>query len=173
MPLAGERRRRSRPPARWIGWAAAAAGVAVVAFLVGRAGSEVVIATPTPLPSAAPLSIRFGTALDTVTGEAIQLTDRFRAGDRFAYSVRLAAPPGGDSILVEIIRLEGEAETVAQRPSRQGIVATSPLIAYQVQATDLLKAWGAGDYAMRMYLSGTTAPFAMGRFTLVETPVAS
>ena len=77
----------------------------------------------------------------------------------------------GDAEYLE--RFRREAETVAQRPSRQGIVATSPLIAYQVQATDLLKAWGAGDYAMRMYLSGTTAPFAMGRFTLVEPPVAA
>lgn len=173
-PLVGPRRRGPGPQARtWLGWLAAAAGVAVVAFLVGRAGSEVGIATPTPSPSAAPLSIRFGMALDQVTGEAIQPTDRFRAGDQFAYSVRLAAAPGTDTILVQIIRLEGQTETVAQVPSKQGIVATSPLIAFKVPASRLLDAWGAGSYAMRMFLAGATRPFATGSFTLIETPVPS
>jgi len=147
--------------------------VAVVAFLVGRAGSEVGIASPTASPSAAPLSVVFGTALDQVTGEAIQPTVRFRAGEQFAYSVRLATAPGTDMILVEIIRLEGQTETVVQAPSKQGIVATSPVIAFKVPASRLLDAWGAGSYAMRMFLPGATRAFATGSFTLVETPVAS
>lgn len=173
-PMVGGRRRGPGPQQRtWLGWAAAAIGVAVVAFLVGRAGSEVEISSPTPSPSAAPLSIRFGTALDPVTGEAIQPADRFRAGDQVAYSVRLPAAPGVDKVLVEIIRLEGDTGTIVQAPSKQGIVATSPLVAFEVPAANLLDAWGPGSYAMRMYLSGATDPFATGRFTLVESPVAS
>lgn len=173
-PMAAERRAGPGPRARtWLGWVAAAAGLAVVAFFVGRAGSEGGIASPSPSPSAVPLTISFGTALDPVSGEAIQPTDRFRAGDPFAYSLRLAAAPGVDKILVEIIRLEGGSETVAQPPSEQGILPTSPLIAFQVLTTDLLSAWGPGSYAMRIYLPGATTPFATGRFTLVETPVAS
>jgi hypothetical protein len=174
MPIAGRRRRGPGPRARtWLGWLAAIVGVAVVAFLVGRAGSEVEIASPTPSPSTAPLTIVYGTALDPVTGEAIQPTDRFRAGDPFAYSVRLRAAAGTDRILVEIIRLEGQTETVVQAPSKQGIVATSPLVAFKVSTSRLLDAWGPGSYAMRMFLPGATEPFATGRFTLVETPTAS
>jgi hypothetical protein len=149
--------------------------VAVVAFFVGRPGSEVGLASPTPAPSAAPLSVTFGTALDPVSGEAIQLTDRFRAGDPIAYSVRLAAAAGIDSILVEVARIEGNGETVVQQPSAQGIVAASSVIAFTfaVQTGDLLTAWGPGDYVMRIYRPGVTNPFATGRFTLVETPASS
>jgi len=172
--MATERRPGPGPRARtWLGWAAAAAGVAVVAFFVGRAGSEVGTATPSPSPTAAPLTVTFGTALDAVSGEAIHPTSRFRAGDEFAYSVRLGAAPGVAKILVEIIRLEGGTETVAQRPSEQGIVTTSRVIAFKVHAADLLHAWGPGSYSMRMYLSAAGAPFATGSFTLVETPVPS
>ncbi len=47
------------------------------------------------------------------------------------------------------------------------------MIAFQVQATTLLSAWGPGDYVMRIFLPEATTPFATGRFTLVETPAAS
>jgi len=174
--MAAERRRGPGPRAStWLGWAAAALGVIVVAFLVGRAGSEPGLPTPTPSPTVpAALPITYGTALDPVNGEAIQPSDRFRDGDPFTYSVRMAAAPGVDKILVEIIRLnEDGTETVAQRPSEQGIVATSPVFAFEVRTTDLLQAWGPGTYAMRIYLPGAADPFAAGRFTLVETPVAS
>lgn len=174
-PMAAERRRGPGTRARgWLGWAAAAAGLALVAFFVGRAGSEMGVLSSTASPAApGPLAITFGTALDQVSGEATSPTDRFRAGDEFAYSVRLAAAPGVGQILVEIVRLGGETEEVAQPPSEQGIVPTSPVIAFRVHASDLLAAWGPGTYAMRIYLPGTTDPFATGRFTLVETPVAS
>jgi hypothetical protein len=55
----------------------------------------------------------------------------------------------------------------------QGIAPTSPVFGFQVQAATLLEAWGPGTYAMRIYLPGGSDPFAAGRFTLVETPVAS
>jgi hypothetical protein len=175
-PMAAERRGGPGPRARtWLGWAAAALGVGVVAFVIGRAGSEAGLPSPDPSPSAVGLlPITYGPALDPVSGEAIQPTDRFRDGDLFAYSVRMPAPPGVDTILVEIIRLNDDAtETVAQPPSEQGIVATSTVVAFEVEASTLLDAWGPGTYAMRIYLPGGSDPFAAGRFTLVETPVAS
>jgi len=174
--MAAERRGGPGPRARtWLGWAAAALGVGVVAFVVGRAGSEAGLPSPDASPTAAGLlPITYGAALDPVSGEAIQPTDRFRDGDPFAYSVRTPAPPGVDTILVEIIRLNDDAtETVAQPPSEQGIVPTSAVFAFEVQASTLLDAWGPGTYAMRIYLPGGSDPFAAGRFTLVETPVAS
>lgn len=148
--------------------------VAAVAFFVGRAGSEVDVASPTPLPSSAPVTIVFGTALDPVSGEAVELTSRFRAADPIAYSVRLPTAPGTDTILVEIVRVGGETETVVQPRAEQGIVAAAAVIAFMfaVPTADLLEEWGAGDYAMRIYLPGSTGPVATGRFTLVETPDA-
>lgn len=177
-PMATERRRGPGPRAQtWLGWAAAALGVGVVAFLIGRAGSEAGLPTPSPSPSGAgPLEITYGSALDPVNGEADHATDRFRDGDPFAYSVRMAAALGVDTIEVEIIRLNADGtETVAQPRSKgeQGVVATSPVFAFEVQAGTLLDAWGPGTYAMRIYLPGASDPFAAGRFTLVETPVAS
>jgi hypothetical protein len=116
----------------------------------------------------------YGTALDPVSGEAVQATDRFRDGDRFAYSVRMPAVAGVETILVEIVRQNADGtETVAQQPSEQRIVATSRVFAFEVSTTDLLLAWGPGTYAMRIYLPGGADPFATGRFTLVETPPAS
>jgi hypothetical protein len=174
QPMATVRRAGPGPRARvWLGWIAAAALVALIAFVAGRAGSEAGVASPSPSPSSGPLTVTFGTALDPVSGESIGDTSRFRAGDSVAYSVRLAAAPGVTHILVEIIRLVGSTETVAQPPSTQGIVATSRVFAFKVRATDLLTAWGPGSYAMRIYWEGETTPFAVGRFTLIETPAAS
>jgi len=176
-PMAAERRRGPGPRARtWLGWAAAAVGVVVVAFLVGRAGSEAGLPSPRPSPSAAgPLAITFGTALDPASGEATHPTERFRAGDPIAYSVRLPAATGVATILVEIARLEGTQETVVQEPSTQGIDASSKVIGFTfaVPTSEVLNAWGPGDYVMRIYLPGGIDPIATGRFTLVETPVAS
>ena len=176
-PMAAERRRGPGPRARtWLGWAAAALGVVLVAFFVGRAGSEAGLPSPTPSPSAATaLPITFGTAQDPASGEAINPTDRFRAEDPIAYSVRLAAAPGVETILVEIVRLEEDGETVVQQPATLDIDASSSVIAFTfaVPTGVLLTDWGAGDYAMRIYLPGAADPFAAGRFTLVESPVAS
>ena len=175
--MAGERRSGPGPRAQtWIGWAAAAAGVVLVAFLVGRAGSDAGLPSPTPSPSAAgPLPILFGTALDPASGEAINPTDRFRASERIAYSFRLAAALGVETIMVQIARLDGEGETVVQEPSPQGIAPSSRLIGFTfaVPTSELLTAWGPGAYVMRIYLPGSADPFAAGRFTLVDTPLAS
>lgn len=176
-PMAAERRSGPGPRAlTWLGWAAAAGGVVLVAFLVGRGGSESGLPSPTPSPSVTgPLPIVFGTALDPASGEAIEPTDRFRADDRIAYSVRLSAAAGVDTILVEIARLETGGETVVQEPATQGIVASSSVIGFTfaVPTSELLEGWGPGSYAMRVYLPGMTDPVATGRFTLVEAPVAS
>ena len=169
------RPRRSPRSSTLLGWVAAAAAVALVAFIVGRAGPEAGLASPRPSPTPAPLSVTFGTALDAASGEATHLTDRFRAGDRIAYSVRLATAPGVDSILVEIVRLDSPNGTMVQRPSKQGISATSRIMAFTFAAptAELLSKWGPGEYEMRISYPSATTPFAKGRFTLVETPTAS
>ncbi len=175
-PMAAQQRGGPGPRARsWLSWGAAAIAVAAVAFIVGRAGSEIEVPSPTPLASVAPLTVTFGTALDRSTGEAIQLTNRFRAGDPIAYSVTLGTAAGADKVLVEIVRVDGGAETVVQPPAEQGISAASLTIAFTfaVSTDELLVAWGPGEYSMRIFLPTSAAPIATGQFTLVETPAGA
>jgi hypothetical protein len=170
----GQRAGSSRGRQPWLGWVAAVVGLVAVAFFIGRAGSEMGVLSSTATPSPpSPRAITFGTALDPVSGEATGATERFRAGDVVAYSLRLAAPPGVDHVLVEVIRLVGDTEEVAQAPSEQKIKPNSAVMGWSVDATIWLTAWGPGTYAMRIYLPERPDPIATGGFTLVETPVAS
>ena len=166
--------RSSAPPPRtrlWLGWLAAGAGVLAIAFIAGRAGSDVDLPSPTPSPSGVvPVTIVFGAALDDLSGEAVSLTSIFGAGDPFAYSARLQAAAGVDSMLLEVVRLEGGGEATAQAPREVGIDRASRIIAFSVLASDLIAAWGPGDYEMRMYLGPGTVPTAVGRFTLGVAP---
>lgn len=168
----------SSAPARgariWLGWLAAAAALLIIAFIAGRAGSDVELATPTAVPSAsAPVPIVFGAALDEITGVAVRPTGVFRAGDPLAYSARLPAAAGVSKMLLEVVRLEADGFTTAQAPREVGIDATSRVIAFSVFASDLLAAWGPGNYEMRMYLGTGADPTAVGRFTLAEAPEGS
>jgi hypothetical protein len=154
-----------------LSWAAAVLLLVALAFIVGRPNTESGVLGGTPAPSTTPaLSITFGTALDPNTNVAINPTSRFLAGDPFAYSVTLGAPPGTDTILVEVARVVAGVRTVVQEPSVQKIVPEAPTFAFQVLTDDLLTAWGRGDYEMRIFFDAAEPPFAVGTFTLVETP---
>ena len=154
-----------------LGWTAAAGVLVALAFIVGRPGSEqeVLSSTPSPTPTP-PLPIVFGTALDPASGIAIGSTNRFRAGDSFAYSVTLDAPPGTDSILVEVDKLSVDARSVVQEPSVQHILPSAPTFAFQVQTEDLLRAWGDGTFEMRIFLAAGGDPLAVGTFVLIASP---
>lgn len=167
-PVAGLRGSGSPRPIRpWLGWAAAAAAVLAVAFIAGRAGSDVELASPTPTPSViGPVAVVFGTGLDPDTGEAIEPQTRFGPGDPLAYSATLPAAPGVSTMLLEVVRLEAAGVATVQAPTETEIDATSRVIAFSVQAGDLLAIWGAGDYELRMYVGPEAAPDAVGRFTL-------
>jgi hypothetical protein len=154
-----------------LSWAAAALLLVALAFIVGRPGAESGVLGGTPSPTAAPpLPIAFGTALDADTNVAIERTDRFLAGDPFAYSVTLAAAPGTDTVLVEVARVVAGVRTVVQAPSVLNIEPEAPTFAFQVLTDDLLGAWGPGDYEMRIFFDDAEPPFAVGSFTLVQAP---
>jgi hypothetical protein len=174
-PVAGLRGSGTPRPLRpWLGWAAAAAAVLLVAFIAGRAGSDVELASPTPTPTViGPVAVVFGAALDPDTGEVIQPRTRFAPGDPLAYSASLPAAPGVATMLLEVVRLEAAGEATVQAPTETEIDAASRVIAFSVQAGDLLAIWGAGDYELRMYVGPGTAPDAVGRFTLVAAAEAS
>ncbi len=154
-----------------IGWAVAVTALVALAVVVGRPSTEsgVEAARSTPTPDAT-LSIAFGTGLQPGTNLASPAESRFRSGDPFAYSVTLDHPPGTDSILVQVLRLESPEPVEVQAPSDEKILPDPLTFGFQVPADRLLTAWGAGDYEMRIYVDGETAPTAIGQFTLLATP---
>lgn len=150
-----------------LGWVAAVALVAVIAFVVGRPATDAGAPDPSPSPAtAAALPIVFGTALDPATGEAIHPTARFVAGDLFAYSIHLAAPIGRDAVEVEVLRV-GDPLSVVQAPAAQAVSPESRVVAFSVPADALLKAFGDGEFLMRIYRDASGKPIAEGRFRLV------
>jgi hypothetical protein len=163
--------RRSLQNSTLWGWLAAGALLVALAFVVGGPAAEQGVLGGTPSPSQAqPLPIHFGQALDPDTNRAIRRTRRFRSGDRFAYSVTLARPPGTADILVEIRRLQGGEAAVVQPRSVQHILPNVRTFAFSVKADDLIVAWGAGSYEMRIFVGNGEAPLAVGRFMLIAPP---
>jgi hypothetical protein len=147
----------------------AGALLVVLAFIVGGPAAEQGLlgnrSSPTPSPPAG-LPIRFGLALDPETSRAVRPVRRFHAGQRFAYSVTLAQPATTSSIFVEVERLSGKTPRVVQERSIQHITAGRRTFAFTVPVDDLLEAWGAGQFAMRIYLPQESVPLATGRFRL-------
>ena len=165
--------RRSLSNTTLLGWLAAGAVLVAFAFVVGRPAAEQGVLGGTPSPSqSSPVPIHFGQALDPDSNRAIQRTRRFRAGDRFAYSVTLARAPGTADIMVEISRLKDSGETVVQPRAVQHILPDTRTFAFVVRVDDLLDAWGAGSYEMRIFLEDSEVPLAAGRFTLIAPPAA-
>jgi hypothetical protein len=163
--------RRSLQNSTLWGWLAAAILLVALAFVVGAPAAEHGVLGGTPSPSQpSPLPIRFGQALDPDTNRAINRTRRFRSGDRFAYSVTLPRAPGTADILVEISRLEDGGTVVVQPRSVQHILPKVRTFAFVVRADDLLAAWGAGSYEMRIFLGDGDEALAIGRFTLIAPP---
>jgi hypothetical protein len=156
-----------------IGWSVAAVALVGLAFIVGRPGAEqgVLGATPTPTEPP-PLAIVFGTGLDPASNVAVNRTDRFRAGDPFAYSVTLPAASATDTILVQVLRDGPSGLAEVQPPSVQHILPEAATFAFQVRTDDLLAAWGDGSFEMRIFLEADGKPLAVGRFTLLAAPTA-
>jgi len=167
--------RRSLATPGLLGWVASGAVLVVLAFVIGGPTAEqgLLGGSPSPSQGPGPLLIRFGTALDPESNRAVQKTRRFRSGDPFAYSVTLARRTNTTDVFVEITRLEGGERVVVQERARQRILPELRTFAFQVRTDDLLAAWGAGDYEMRIFLKAAAAPLAIGEFTLIATPSGS
>ena len=113
-----------------------------------------------------------GLALDPDSHRAVQRTRSFHAGQTFAYSVTLTQPADSPDIFVEVERLSGRPRVVQQR-SIQHITPGRRTFAFTVPADDLLAAWGAGRFEMRIYIGQGDEPVAVGRFRLVASPAPS
>lgn len=161
-----------------LGWIGAAVVIAVVAFIVGRPpadAGDAIVGSPVPSPTAAPLPITFGTALDPSSLLALHPTGTFRSGDAFAYSVDLGAPVGTDTVYVHVDRVDGTVETVQDWAEGDQLVdAALTAIAFQVPAANLADAFGPGTYEMQISLDEGGRPLlATGSFRLVDEPAAS
>lgn len=165
---------------RLLGWIAAIVLVIGIAIIVGLLGGNGDGTPVDPGQSASPsagavLPISFGTALDATTGEVAEnaRTERFAAGETFAYSARTpGAVPA--AIFVEVTRIGGgEAEVVqtATPDNEQAITAGRPAIAFMVPVDALLEAWGPGEYRMRIFTEPGGEPLAEGTFSLVGAVV--
>lgn len=162
-----------------VGWAATVLLLVAVAAFVGFLGGDGdgVALGPGGSGTASGSSvapIAFGTAIDTNSGEVAIPTgsDRFVASDSFAYSARSGAAEPGGMVQVEVIRVAGGTEETVQQRAAQRLAGPRGVIAFQVPADVLFRDFGPGDYLMRIYLAGKSAPVAEGRFSLVA-PVPS
>ncbi len=167
--------RRSLQTNPLVGWLVAGGLLVVLAFIVGGPAAEQGLlgsrSSPTPSAAAA-LPIRFGLALNADTNRATRPVRGFHAGQPFAYSVTLNQPPTTSTIFVEVERVSGQPRVVQER-SIQHITAGRRTFAFTVPANDLLAAWGAGRFEMRIFLGQQTTPIAIGRFRLVAAPSAN
>jgi hypothetical protein len=156
---------------RWaapvLGWVAVLGLLVFVAIIVGRPGRDAGTAAATGSPGPTPLPVAFGTAIDHDSGEAAELTTRFRAGEPFAYSVRLPAAVGQTTVYVEVLRVTAEGLQQVQAPQAQQTLPDRPVIAYLVTTDGLIDAFGTGDFVLRVYLDPTADPLAAGSFTVV------
>jgi hypothetical protein len=173
LQAASRSARRSLGGAGLLGWVVAGGALLALAFVIGGPATERGVLGGTPAPSQAPAALRisFGTALDPDNNRAINRTRRFRSGDPFAYSVTLDHRAGTADIYVEIRRLEEGSRVVVQERSVQHILPELRTFAFRVRTEDLLAAWGAGSYEMRIFLKpGDVEPLAIGEFTLIAPP---
>src|SRR5688572_21152718 len=137
------------------GWVVAIlllAGIAVVVGLFGGdADSGPLGASPSTSGSVAAATVAFGTSIDQATGQVAEGsgTDRFVAGDMFAYSVALSGT-SPDPVFVEVRRTGGGLAEVVQTPVDEGRQALEypPALAFDVPADRLFEVFGPGEYLM-------------------------
>jgi hypothetical protein len=162
--------RRSLQTNPLVGWLVAGGLLVALAFVVGGPAAEQGLLgdRSSPRPSAsAPIAIRFGLALDPDTNRAVQRVRRFAAGQTFAYSVTLPEAPTTSTIFVEVQRISGQTPRIVQERTQQQITAGRRTVSLILRTDDLLAAWGAGRFEMRIFVGQDPAPVATGRFRLV------
>jgi len=162
------------------GWVVAVLLVAGIAVVVGLFGGDAdsgpLGATPSASSTVATATIAFGTSIDQATGQVAEGagTDRFVAGDMFAYSVALSGT-SPDPVYVEVRRTGGGVAEVVQTPGDEGRqpLEYPPALAFDVPADILFEVFGPGEYLMLIYADPALDPIAEGSFILVGAPVAS
>ena len=161
------------------GWVVAILLIAGITIVVGLLGGDAdtgpLGASPSASGSVSTTTIEFGTSIDQAIGgvAAGTTTDRFVAGDTFAYSVAVSGT-SPDPVFVEVRRTGGGLAEIVQAPvdGRQPL-EYPPALAFDVPADDLFEVFGPGEYLMLIYADPAVEPIAEGSFILVGAPAAS
>lgn len=172
---------RARRIGGWIVAVLLVIGIAVVVRVLGGNGdgASVVPSVPGSSSGSGVAPIAFGTALDPASGEvaADARTDRFAAGDLFAYSVSSAdlasSTPMPGAVYVKVERTGGGTVEIVQEPVEAQNLGNPQVIAFSVAAMALFDDFGPGEYRMLIYADPAGEPIAEGAFQLVGTPASS
>lgn len=128
------------------------------ASIVVRPSASTPVATPTPAPTpkptpALPGKLLLGTGRNRQTCEIAGKTDTFPPGSVFAHSISLDEPFAVNALGEEISRVaDGKEKVVQSRQEGQNAVSSkAKIVCYAVSTDNLIKAWGAGTYLMRIY----------------------
>lgn len=127
------------------------------ASIPAPSASAVAVATPTPAPTATPAplpgTLAFGTGRNRSTCAITGATDTFGPGTTFAHSITLKEAFGVASVVEEISRIADGKETVVQskQDGETEVSSKRMVTCYSVSANNLIRAWGAGKYVMRVF----------------------
>ena len=127
--------------------------------------SPTVVETPSPTPEL-PGTLAFGQELDGDRRVA-EPADTFTPSMTFAYSVTVPDAFGAPQIQNEVVRIEGEEETIVLE--REGITVdpAATNFGYVIgPASNFVTAWGPGEYEWRVYVEDEIV--ARERFRLAE-----
>lgn len=140
---------------------------------VRPSGSALPAATPTLAPTTKPTpqlpgTLTLGTSRNRQTCAISGATDTFGPGTIFAHSISLDEAFGVNRLGEEIARVAGGKETIVQsRQDGQNAAPTrAKIVCYAVSSNNLINAWGAGSYVMRVYRGDEE--IAEGTFALTK-----
>lgn len=108
--------------------------------------------TPTP-PPALPGKLTFGTGRNRQTCAIINPTSTFGPGTFFAHSITLKVPLGVSTIGEDVVRVS-DGKVLQSHKSSDGqnpVFANQKVACFQVTSNAVIRAWGTGDFVMRLY----------------------
>jgi hypothetical protein len=123
--------------------------------------------TPAPTPPL-PGTLTFGTGRSkgcAITGE----TDTFGPGSVFAHAITVKEAFGVKSVAEEVVLIGADGKEKVVQTKKDGITdvnSKQKVACYAVASNNLIRAWGAGTFVMRVYRGDEK--LAEGKFTLTK-----
>jgi len=139
--------------------------------VVAPSPSTVAVATPTPKPTAKPTpalpgTLVFGTGRNPQTCAIINPTSTFGPGTFFAHTITLKTPLGVSVLGEDVVRIS-DGKVLQSHTTADGqnpVYPNQKVACFQVTSDTVIRAWGTGDFVMRVYRGNQK--IAEGRFKL-------